>query len=85
MLQYIIAGYFLPNRAFFRNIGTILTYAVVGTLWNIGSIGLVLWVFRPFFSMDIPLLDLMLFSTLISAVDPVAVLSALNQINLTIT
>lgn len=33
------AGFFLPNRAFFHNFSTILTYAVVGTLWNIGSIG----------------------------------------------
>ncbi len=33
------AGYFLPNRAFFRNLLTILTYAVIGTLWNVFTIG----------------------------------------------
>lgn len=33
------AGYFMPNEAFVRNLGTILTYAVLGTLWNIASIG----------------------------------------------
>jgi hypothetical protein len=33
------------------------------------------------FSMPIPLLDVMLFSTLISAVDPVAVLSVFTEIN----
>lgn len=33
------AGYFLPNKAFFRNIGTIVSYALLNTLWNIGSIG----------------------------------------------
>uniref|UniRef100_A0A915CS91 Sodium/hydrogen exchanger n=1 Tax=Ditylenchus dipsaci TaxID=166011 RepID=A0A915CS91_9BILA len=75
------AGYFLPNRAFFRNLGTILTYAVIGTLWNITSIGMVLYWFGPFFSQEIPLIDLMLFSTLISAVDPVAVLSVFTEIN----
>ncbi|KAI1705510.1 sodium/hydrogen exchanger family domain-containing protein [Ditylenchus destructor] len=78
------AGYFLPNQAFFRNIGTILTYAVIGTLWNIVSIGMVLYAFGSIsgaFSHDIPLIDIMLFSTLISAVDPVAVLSVFTEIN----
>lgn len=35
------AGYFLPNNAFFTNIGTILLYAVVGTIFNIIAIGMV--------------------------------------------
>ncbi|CAD5215203.1 unnamed protein product [Bursaphelenchus xylophilus] len=74
------AGYFMPNEAFVRNIFTILTYAVIGTLWNIASIGGILYLFSSFYTMPISFLDLMLFSTLISAVDPVAVLSVFTEV-----
>lgn len=41
MLPPIIldAGYFMPNRLFFDNLGTILLMAVVGTIFNIVTIG----------------------------------------------
>ena len=37
------AGYFMPKDAFFNNIGTILTYAVVGTLINSFATGTALY------------------------------------------
>lgn len=41
MLPPIIldAGYFMPNRLFFDNIGTIILMAVIGTIFNIATIG----------------------------------------------
>ena len=41
MLPPIIldAGYFMPNRLFFDHLGTILLMAIVGTLWNMLTIG----------------------------------------------
>lgn len=41
MLPPIIldAGYFVPNRLFFDHLGTILLFAVIGTIWNVVSIG----------------------------------------------
>ena len=41
MLPPIIldAGYFMPNRLFFDNLGTILLMAVVGTIFNMFTIG----------------------------------------------
>lgn len=37
------AGYFMPNKLFFSNLGAILTYAIIGTVWNAGAVGLSLW------------------------------------------
>lgn len=41
MLPPIIldAGYFMPNRLFFDHLGTILLFAVLGTIFNTLSIG----------------------------------------------
>ncbi|KAF6017411.1 nhx-2 [Bugula neritina] len=77
------AGYFMPNRAFFNNIGTILLYAVIGTCWNAASIGLTLWGITSLglTSSEIPLLHCLVFSSLISAVDPVAVLAVFEEIH----
>ncbi|XP_037119186.1 sodium/hydrogen exchanger 3-like isoform X4 [Syngnathus acus] len=78
------AGYFLPNKLFFRNIGTILVYAIIGTLWNTVSLGLTLWGCQKDGAMgnlDMALLQYLLFSSVIAAVDPVAVLSVFEEVH----
>uniref|UniRef100_A0A915A478 Sodium/hydrogen exchanger n=1 Tax=Parascaris univalens TaxID=6257 RepID=A0A915A478_PARUN len=75
------AGYFMPNKDFFRNFGTIMTYAVFGTLYNTVSIGLTLYFLRGYFKMLPSLIEILIFSTLISAVDPVAVLCVFEEIH----
>ncbi|VDN01036.1 unnamed protein product [Thelazia callipaeda] len=75
------AGYFMPNKNFFRNFGTIMTYAVFGTLWNVFAIGLSLYFLSGYFKVDTSLMELFMFSTLISAVDPVAVLCVFEEIH----
>ncbi|XP_030055410.1 sodium/hydrogen exchanger 2 [Microcaecilia unicolor] len=78
------AGYFLPARLFFDNFGTILLYAVVGTLWNSFGIGISLFgicQIEAFGLTDITLLQNLLFGSLISAVDPVAVLAVFENIH----
>uniref|UniRef100_A0A667GDY1 Sodium/hydrogen exchanger n=1 Tax=Lynx canadensis TaxID=61383 RepID=A0A667GDY1_LYNCA len=77
------AGYFMPTRPFFENIGTIFWYAVVGTLWNSIGIGVSLFgicQIEAFGLSDITLLQNLLFGSLISAVDPVAVLAVFENI-----
>lgn len=76
-------GYFMPTRAFFENVGTVLWYAVVGTLWNSIGIGLSLYAIcqiEVFGLQDISLQENLLFATIISAVDPVATLNVFEDI-----
>ncbi|KAJ0178183.1 hypothetical protein K1T71_006006 [Dendrolimus kikuchii] len=85
MLPPIIldAGYFMPNRLFFDHLGTILLFAVVGTIFNTLTIGASLWACGQtgMFGCNTPLLDMLLFGALISAVDPVAVLAVFEEIH----
>ncbi|XP_070711464.1 sodium/hydrogen exchanger 2-like [Pempheris klunzingeri] len=76
-------GYFMPTRQFFENVGTVLWYAVVGTLWNSVGIGLSLFAicqFEVFGLQDMNLQENLLFASIISAVDPVAALNVFEDI-----
>uniref|UniRef100_A0A667XIA4 Sodium/hydrogen exchanger n=1 Tax=Myripristis murdjan TaxID=586833 RepID=A0A667XIA4_9TELE len=76
-------GYFMPTRPFFENIGTVVWYAVVGTLWNSIGIGLSLFAIcqiEAFGVQDINLQENLLFASIISAVDPVAALNVFEDI-----
>ncbi|XP_035248453.1 sodium/hydrogen exchanger 2 [Anguilla anguilla] len=78
------SGYFMPTRPFFENVGTVLWFAVVGTLWNSIGIGLSLYAvcqIEAFGVQDINLQENLLFAAIISAVDPVAVLTVFEDIN----
>lgn len=85
------AAYSLYDKAFFDNLATILILAVVGTLVNFLLMGILLYaVFHsgamghisgsqtPDYSLDI--VEIMTFASLISAVDPVAVLAIFQEV-----
>jgi sodium/hydrogen exchanger-like protein 3 len=77
------AGYFMPNRPFFDNLGTILIFAIANTLFNTVCIGLTLWGLtytNAFGGTEFEMLDCFVFAALISAVDPVAVLATFVEI-----
>ncbi|XP_032229676.1 Na(+)/H(+) exchanger beta isoform X2 [Nematostella vectensis] len=76
------AGYFLQDRAFFDNIGTILLFAVVGTLFNAFTVGFTLYGVSHI--IGIPLMHYLVFGVLISAVDPVAVLAVFEEVNVNV-
>uniref|UniRef100_A0A3Q2D8C1 Sodium/hydrogen exchanger n=2 Tax=Cyprinodon variegatus TaxID=28743 RepID=A0A3Q2D8C1_CYPVA len=78
------SGYFMPTRPFFENIGTVLWFAVVGTLWNSIGIGMSLYAIcqiEAFNVQDISLQENLLFAAIISAVDPVAVLNVFEDVS----
>uniref|UniRef100_A0A8C3ENB5 Sodium/hydrogen exchanger n=1 Tax=Corvus moneduloides TaxID=1196302 RepID=A0A8C3ENB5_CORMO len=78
------AGYFMPNRLFFGNLGSILLYAVIGTVWNAATTGLSLYgvyLTGVMGKLNSGLLDFLLFGSLIAAVDPVAVLAVFEEVH----
>uniref|UniRef100_A0A8C1L6P5 Solute carrier family 9 member 2 n=1 Tax=Cyprinus carpio TaxID=7962 RepID=A0A8C1L6P5_CYPCA len=78
------SGYFMPTRPFFENFGTVLWFAVVGTLWNTTGIGISLFAIcqiEAFGVQDINLQENLHFASIISAVEPVAVLTVFEDIS----
>ncbi|XP_037513077.1 sodium/hydrogen exchanger 1 isoform X6 [Rhipicephalus sanguineus] len=77
------SAYSLHDSAFFSNIGTILLFAVLGTIINAFTIGPSLYFLNNVGAIGLPnlnLLECLVFSSLISAVDPVAVLAIFQEV-----
>ncbi|XP_012691234.1 sodium/hydrogen exchanger 6b [Clupea harengus] len=80
------AGYSLKRRHFFRNLGSILTYAFMGTAISCLVIGSLLYGFVAFMKAvgqihgDFFFTDCLFFGAIISATDPVTVLAIFNEL-----
>ncbi|XP_030648449.1 sodium/hydrogen exchanger 6b [Chanos chanos] len=80
------AGYSLKRRHFFRNMGSILAYAFVGTATSCFVIGLIMYGFVAFMKVigqlggDFFFTDCLFFGAIISATDPVTVLAIFNEL-----
>ncbi|XP_060760070.1 sodium/hydrogen exchanger 3-like [Neoarius graeffei] len=78
------AGYFMPNKLFFSNLGAILIHAIIGTVWNAAALGVTLWACflgGAMGDLQIGLLQFLLFGSLIAAVDPVAVIAVFEEVH----
>ncbi|KAL0232200.1 hypothetical protein PCE1_002542 [Barthelona sp. PCE] len=75
------AGYNIHRNLFFKNIGTILSYAVVGTFLSTIFTGLLLVAVSKlgWISLQIDYFEALTFGSLINAVDPVAVLAVFEE------
>uniref|UniRef100_A0A8C8E226 Sodium/hydrogen exchanger n=1 Tax=Oryzias sinensis TaxID=183150 RepID=A0A8C8E226_9TELE len=80
------AGYSLKRRHFFRNIGSILAYAFIGTVISCFVIGLIMYGFVSFMKVvgqlkgDFYFTDCLFFGAIVSATDPVTVLAIFNDL-----
>lgn len=80
------AGYSLKRRHFFRNIGSILAYAFMGTVISCFIIGLIMYGFVSFMKMvgqlggDFFFTDCLFFGAIVSATDPVTVLAIFAEL-----
>ncbi|XP_060690507.1 sodium/hydrogen exchanger 9-like [Hemiscyllium ocellatum] len=82
------AGYSLKKRQFFRNLGSILTYAFIGTAISCIVIGGIMYGFVTAMvnlgqlnKRDFYFTDCLLFGALISATDPVTVLAIFHELD----
>uniref|UniRef100_A0A915JIM8 Cation/H+ exchanger domain-containing protein n=1 Tax=Romanomermis culicivorax TaxID=13658 RepID=A0A915JIM8_ROMCU len=75
------AGYSLKKRHFFRNIGSILMFAILGTTISCVITGFFMYAVMLLSSLNFTLNDSLLFGAIISATDPVTVLAIFNDIH----
>ncbi|XP_062354869.1 sodium/hydrogen exchanger 9 [Cinclus cinclus] len=82
------AGYSLKKRHFFRNLGSILAYAFLGTAISCIVIGLIMYGFVKAMvhigqlkEWEFHFTDCLFFGSLISATDPVTVLAIFHELN----
>ncbi|KAF5902049.1 sodium/hydrogen exchanger 2-like, partial [Clarias magur] len=79
------SAYFMPTRAFFENMGTVMWFSILGTLWNSIGIGISLFGICQIQALgvqDINLQENLLFASIIASVDPVAVLTVFEDVNI---
>ncbi|CAL2043309.1 unnamed protein product [Caenorhabditis brenneri] len=73
----------MPNRAFFKNIDSILLFSLAGTVWNCFAIGGSLWFLSTYgiFSVNFSTFEILIFAALVSASDPVAIIVVFEEIH----
>ena len=76
----LASGYELHQANFFRNIGTILTFAFAGTFISAVVLGLVLWLYTriPIEGVNMTFVDAISVGATLSATDPVTILAIFN-------
>lgn len=76
------AGYSLKRKFFFRNLGTIMTYAFVGTTISCFVVGVIMYAFLMIMPhLEFTFNNCLYFGAIISATDPVTVLAIFHDLH----
>jgi len=75
------AGYSMRKKQFFDNLGSILTFAMLGTLISTVIIASIMWLIVQFITLKIRFLDTLFFGAIVSATDPVTTLAIFSDIH----
>ncbi|KIM61874.1 hypothetical protein SCLCIDRAFT_1215698 [Scleroderma citrinum Foug A] len=75
------SGYELKQENFFRNFGSILMFAFIGTTISAVGVGVLVYIysFLGLESLDVSLLECLIFGSTLSATDPVTILAIFQQ------
>ncbi|KAL4254702.1 Sodium/hydrogen exchanger [Abortiporus biennis] len=75
------SGYELKQENFFRNFGSILTFAFLGTFISAVGVGVLVYIysFLGLESLNVSLIECLIFGSTLSATDPVTILAIFNQ------
>ncbi|KAI0339149.1 sodium/hydrogen exchanger [Trametopsis cervina] len=75
------SGYELKQENFFRNFGSILTFAFLGTTISAVGVGVLVYIysFLGLESLEVSLIECLIFGSTLSATDPVTILAIFNQ------
>ncbi|KAH9837772.1 sodium/hydrogen exchanger [Rhodofomes roseus] len=75
------SGYELKQENFFRNFGSILTFAFLGTFISAVGVGVLVYIysFLGLENLEVGLIECLIFGSTLSATDPVTILAIFNQ------
>lgn len=85
LLPWIIlyGGYVLPHRAFYDNIGVILLFVIVSTVWNTFVVGLMIWGFGKIgVLIQLAPVHTLVFASLLASIDPAAVSAVFGEVHI---
>jgi sodium/hydrogen exchanger-like protein 6/7 len=75
------AGYSMRKKQFFDNLGSILTFALFGTLISTMIIASIMWLIAKTTSLEVHFLDTLYFGAIVSATDPVTILAIFQDLH----